>query len=225
MGTTAAAGRRKGYKGLPLEGALARWYAKNTGKDLGEFRRLAGSLAARLGPGSAVLEVAPGPGYLAIELAKLGDYRVVGLDISRTFVHMAGENARRAGVSVEFVHGNASTMPLDPASFDLAVCRAAFKNFSEPVAALDEMHRVLKPGGEALIIDLRRDARPEEIDVCVDGMGLGRFDRFMTKLIFHHSLIKRAYTADEFRGMAAASRFGTCAIEESSIGLEVSLRK
>src|SRR6516165_4827835 len=110
MGTTATAVRKKAYKGLPLEGALARWYAKNTGKDPGEFRRLAGSLAGRLGPGSAVLEVAPGPGYLAIELAKLGPYRVVGLDISRTFVHMAGENARRAGVSVEFVHGNASAM-------------------------------------------------------------------------------------------------------------------
>jgi hypothetical protein len=38
-------------------------------------------------------------------------------------------------------------------------------------------------------------------------------------------LIKRAYTADRFRGMATASRFGSCAIEESPIGLEVTLRK
>ena len=225
METTISARRSKGYKGLGMEGSIARWYAKNTGKDLEDIRRLAGALAGRLGPGSAVLEVAPGPGYLAIELAKLGPYRVVGLDISRTFVRMAGENARRAGVSVEFVHGNASAMPLDPDSFDLLVCRAAFKNFSEPVRALDEMHRVLKPGGEALIIDLRRNVRADEIDACVDGMGLGRFDGFMTRLIFRHSLIKRAYTADEFRGMAAASRFGSCTIQESGIGLEVMLRK
>jgi ubiquinone/menaquinone biosynthesis C-methylase UbiE len=225
METTTTAGRDKGYKGLGMEGPIARWYAKNTGKDLGDVRRLAGSLAGRLGPGSAVLEVAPGPGYLAIELAKLGPYRVTGLDISRSFVRMAGENARRAGVSVDFRHGNAAAMPLDSDAFDLLVCRAAFKNFSEPVKALDEMHRVLKPGGEALIIDLRADVRPAEIDACVNGMGLGRFDTFMTKWTFRHVLIKRAYTKDQFRSMAAASHFGSCTIEEASIGLEVTLRK
>ena len=225
METTATAGGKKGYKGLPLEGPLARWYAKVTRKDLGEYRRLAGSLAGRLGPGASVLEVAPGPGYLAIELAKLGAFRVSGLDISRSFVRMASENARLAGVPVDFRHGDAAAMPFDPDSFDLLVCRAAFKNFSEPVRALDEMHRVLKPGGQALIIDLRGDARPDEIDAHVNGMGLGRLDTLMTKLIFRHTLIKRAYTPDQFRNMAAASRFGSAMIEPSAIGLEVTLRK
>jgi ubiquinone/menaquinone biosynthesis C-methylase UbiE len=225
MEATTTAGRDKGYKGLPLEGPLARWYAKNTAKDLKEFRRLAGTLVSRVGPGSAVLEVAPGPGHLAIELAKLGPYRVTGLDISRSFVRMAGENARREGVAVDFRHGNAAAMPLDSDSFDLLVCRAAFKNFSEPVKALDEMHQVLKPGGEAVIIDLRSDVRPAEIDAYLDGMRLGWLDRFMTKWIFRHMLIKRAYTSDQFREMAAASRFGSCTIEESPIGLEVTLRK
>jgi ubiquinone/menaquinone biosynthesis C-methylase UbiE len=225
MVTTTSAGSKKGYKGLSMEGPIARWYAKITRKDLGEIRRLAGALAGRIGAGGAVLEVAPGPGYLAIELAKLGLYRVTGLDISRSFVRMAGENARRGGVSVDFRHGNAAAMPFDPDSFDLLVCRAAFKNFSEPVRVLDEMHRVLKRGGEALIIDLRGDVRPDEIDAHVNGMGLGRFDAFMTKLAFRHTLIKRAYTADQFRGMAAASRFGECAIELSPLGLEVTLRK
>jgi ubiquinone/menaquinone biosynthesis C-methylase UbiE len=116
-------------------------------------------------------------------------------------------------------------MPFDPDSFDLLVCRAAFKNFSEPVEALDEMHRVLKPGGEALIIDLRGDVRPDEIEAHVNGMGLGRIDALMTKLTFRWMLIKRAYTADQFRSMAAASRFGSCAIQESPVGLEVTLRK
>lgn len=227
METTTKAGRGKGYKGIPLEGPLARWYAKVTRKDLDDYRRLAGSLAGRIGPGSAVLEVAPGPGYLAIELAKLGPYRVVGLDISRSFVRMAAEDARKSGVPVEFRHGDAAAMPFEPDSFDLLVCRAAFKNFSEPVGALDEMHRVLKPGGEALIIDLRGDVRPAELDTFVDGMGLGRFDAFATKWIFRTVLIKRAYTSDQFRKMATDSRFGlgACAIEESSIGVEVTLRK
>src|SRR5262245_46391004 len=219
METTMSAAGKKGYKGFSMEGPIARWYARITGKDAGEFRRLAGALASRIGAGGAVLEVAPGPGYLAIELAKLGPYRVTGLDISRSFVRIAGENARRAGVSVDFRHGNAAAMPFDPDTFDFLVCRAAFKNFSEPVKALDEMRRVLRPGGEALIIDLRGDVRHDEIDSHVHDMGLGRFDTFMTKLAFRHMLIKRAYTADQFRSMAAASRFGDATIQLTPIGL------
>src|SRR5262249_58081895 len=123
------------------------------------FRKEAQEIARRLPDGGDVLEVAPGPGFLAIELAKLGPYRVVGLDISRSFVRIATDNAARAGVPVTFREGNASAMPLASDSFDLVYCRAAFKNFSEPVAALAEMQRVLRPGGTAVINALRGDAR------------------------------------------------------------------
>src|SRR5919197_2162721 len=93
--------RRKPYKGLAMEGPIARWYAKNTGRDTRGYRKTAGALAERLAPGSAVLEVAPGPGYLAIELARLGAYQITGLDISHSFVRIATENARRAGVAID----------------------------------------------------------------------------------------------------------------------------
>ena len=217
--------RKKGHKGLGMEGPIARWYAKTTAKDMGEFQRLAGALADRVVEGGAVLEVAPGPGYLAIELARLRGLRVTGLDISRTFVRIATENAVRAGVPVTCQHGDAAAMPFEPDSFDFLVCRAAFKNFTEPVRAMDEMHRVLKPGGEALIIDLRSDASAAEIDAYVNKLGLGRFDAFFTKFTFRHMLIKWAYSPAQFRSMAAASRFGSCAITESAIGLELSLVK
>src|SRR5579864_9095031 len=61
--------------------------------------------------GARVLEVAPGPGFFAIELAKLGKYTITGLDISRTFVEIATKNARQAGVTVDFQQGNAAAMP------------------------------------------------------------------------------------------------------------------
>jgi ubiquinone/menaquinone biosynthesis C-methylase UbiE len=225
MNASAHARPRKGYKGVGLEGPLARWYAKNTAKDMDEVRRLARALADQIPAGGAVLEVAPGPGYLAIELARCGVRRVTGLDISRTFVRMANENAARAGVPVTFLHGDAAAMPFEADSFDFLVCRAAFKNFTRPVRALDEMHRVLRSGGKALIFDLRGDVTRAEIDAYVNGMGLGRIDSFLTKFIFRHTLIKRAYLPDQFRSMAAASRFGSCEIKQSSIGLEVSLVK
>ena len=71
---------------------------------------------------------------------------MTGLDISRTFVEIARGNAARANVVVPFERGNASRMPFGGARFDYVVCRAAFKNFAGPVAALQKIHRVLKAG-------------------------------------------------------------------------------
>ena len=86
----------KAYKGMAMEGPIARWYAKNARRD-DEFKRYARRVNEFLAPGSSVLEVAPGPGFLSIELAKLGKYQVTGLDISKTFVEIAQTNARQAG--------------------------------------------------------------------------------------------------------------------------------
>ncbi len=215
----------RGYKGLGMNGPLARWYAKNTGKDVAQYRLAAEGVAAQLPTGAHVLEVAPGPGYFAVELAKLGFYHVIGLDISATFVRIAADNAKRAGVNVEFRQGNVSSMPFDAGSFDLVYCRAAFKNFSEPIRAINEMHRVLKPSGKAVIFDLRKDASASEIDAAVGEMKLDRLNSVLTKWIFKHGLLKRAYLPEDFKRMASQTPFATCEIKLVSIGIEVSLHK
>src|SRR5262249_9867863 len=182
-------------------------------------------VAAQLAAGARVLEVAPGPGYLAIELAKLGDFHIVGLDISQSFVEIARQNATDAGVAVTFQQGNASSMPFAADSFDFIICKAAFKNFAEPVESMNEMYRVLKPSGHALIVDLRPDASPAAIHAEVKKMGLGWFNSLVTRFVFKYSLIKRAYSQDLFRQMASESAFRTCAIKEGLIGLEVTFSK
>jgi ubiquinone/menaquinone biosynthesis C-methylase UbiE len=215
----------KPYIGLGMEGFVARWYAKSTKNDLNSFRTEAQKVAAQLKPGADVLEVAPGPGYFSIELARLGSFKITGLDISRTFVQIAQQNAAEQSVRVDFRQGNASAMPLEPQSFDFVYCRAAFKNFSQPVEAINEMHRVLRPGGTAQIVDLRKDVSMDEINAYFKNTGRGWFDAMFTRLAFRNFLIKRAYTKQDFLDMAKKSQFGGCQVDTTAIGLAVHFQK
>ena len=217
--------KTKHYKGLGMEGAVAKWYASLTRKSLEDFKALARRIAEQIPPNSKVLEVAPGPGYCAIELAKLGGYEIVGLDISKTFVEIASANATKAGMRVDFRQGNVSDMPFGDESFDFVFCRAAFKNFTEPKRALEEMYRVLEPGGQALIIDLRRDASKESITQTVDAMNVGAVNRVITKMTFRFMLLKRAYTKQEFEELIAETKFRALEIREDLTGLEIWLTK
>ena len=208
-----------------MEGMVAKWYASNTGEMMKEYVDLARRIAPQIASGSAVLEVAPGPGYFAIELARLGNFSIAGLDLSHTFVKLATMKAAKEGVHVDFKQGTASNLPFAAESFDFLLCRAAFKNFGEPVIALQEMCRVLKPGGRAVVIDLKGDAAPNEIFEEVDHMGLSSLNRILTKLIFKRVLLKRAYTKEQFHQMLAQTVFSRYEIADSGVGLEITMTK
>src|ERR1051326_5176995 len=180
--------RHKPYAGLQMEGPIAAWYTRLT-RHRPDIARTASALASSLPTGSAVLEVAPGPGYLAVELARRGDFHVSGLDISRSFVRIATEHARQARVSVDFRHGDVAHMPFADNSFDYVVSQAAFKNFPDPVAALNEIHRVLRPGAQASIFDLRKDAPPEAIAHEVRNMHLSPLNAWLTRQVFRFGLL------------------------------------
>ena len=221
--TTLAMPKPHGDRGM--EGMVAKWYAANTAEVMNEYAELAQRIAGQVPEHSSVLEVAPGPGYFCIELARRGSYAISGLDISRTFVNMAAKKAAEAGVRVNFTQGSASNMPFPRDSFDFLLCRAAFKNFAKPVSALQEMCRVLKPGGRGLIIDLKRDANPGEISRHVDAMGLSAVNRVLTKLAFRTMLLKSAYSKEQFERMLEQARFSGVQVNESGIGLEVWMTK
>ena len=216
----------KGYRGIGMEGAIARWYANSTRKDMERFRVLAARLRDVLPQGGDVLEVAPGPGYLAIEMAKGGACRVTGLDVSRTMVELARTNAAEAGVEVDFRRGDASALPFADNSFDFLTCCAAFKNFSEPHKALEEMYRVLRSGGTALVVDLHKDVPMSEIRKYFGAMGLGTVERWMTVATFRFILRKRAYTRAEFEQLLTDIPFREKEIRiADAVGLELWLRK
>jgi ubiquinone/menaquinone biosynthesis C-methylase UbiE len=215
---------QKAYKGLPMEGPVATWYARNTAGDQRRFKNTARALAERIRPRGQILEVAPGPGYLSIELARRG-YAVTAMDISSSFVRIARNNAADAGVNVTVERGNAAAMPFADSSFDYVVCMAAFKNFSDPLGAINEMHRVLRPGGTASIYDLRKDAAPADIAAEVRDMHLSTWNALVTRFIFRFGLLRAAYTREQLEGMAAKSRFGSGEILIDGIGFELRLSR
>lgn len=211
------------YKGRGMEGFVATLYARQAEHDREELQTTARRIAAKLHAGSRVLEVAPGPGLLAIELAKLTGGRVTGIDISRSFLQIAGDNARKAGVEVDFEHGDAADLPFPDDQFDFIVCRAAFKNFTRPLVALNEMHRVLKPGGAALVIDLRKDYSSRAVSDYFRNRGI--IAAAMIKLTFRFMLKERAYTKDTMTDLVAQSEFRHGAFRLDPIGFELTLRK
>jgi ubiquinone/menaquinone biosynthesis C-methylase UbiE len=222
--TTIAQARRKPYAGVQMEGPIATWYARTT-RDRLDYPVTAQTIADRLPHGGDVLEVAPGPGYLSIQLARLGGFRISGLDISRSFVRIATDHARQAGVAIDFRHGDVAQMPFATASFDYIVCQAAFKNFPNPVAALDEMHRVLRPGALASILDLRKDASREAIDAEIQTMRLSPLSALFTRWTFRFGLLRAAYTRERLEAVVAQSKFGRGQFHEDGIGFELKLVK
>jgi ubiquinone/menaquinone biosynthesis C-methylase UbiE len=208
-------------KDIGIYGKTAEWYDKNSRKSrLAEMSSYADLVEKRTEKGAAVLEVAPGPGYLSIELARRG-FAVTGVEISQDFVDIERRNAREAAVTVDFKQGNASALPLPDNAFDFVICSAAFKNFKEPLVALNEMHRVLKPEGTALILDMNHDATKEDIENEIKKTGMKGFDRLFVRFAFKTFLRNGAYTKEGFERLIAESDFSRHEIMKYGIGYQV----
>jgi len=167
--------RRK--RDLPITGFMAKWYDRNTRNSrLAEMSGYADIVSHNVSKDGNILEVAPGPGYLSIELAKRG-FTVTGVELSEDFMEIEKRNAAEAKVRVDFRNGNASDLPFPDNTFNFIICSAAFKNFREPLKALTEMFRTLKTNGAALILDMNHDITKADIDAELQKTDMKGFDR------------------------------------------------
>jgi arsenite methyltransferase len=110
-------------------------------------------------PGECVLDIGCGPGVLASEIASVvgTSGQVCGIDVSESMLALA--RLRCAGQPwVEFRHGDAVKLPYSEGAFDAAVATQVFEYVHDMTAALVELHRILRPGGRALITDLDWDS-------------------------------------------------------------------
>ena len=122
----------------------------------GFYARVTGEVAAAY-PRGKLLEIGSGPGRLAVRLAREAPgMTLTGVDISDAMVERAASRAARVGLSerVRFEVGDVEALPHSDGEFDGVVSTLSLHHWSDPASGLAEIHRVLKPGGEARIYDL-----------------------------------------------------------------------
>jgi ubiquinone/menaquinone biosynthesis C-methylase UbiE len=120
-----------------------------------------------LGDGDTVLDVGCGPGNFTRAFAEeVPGGLVVGLDASGPMLVRAVEET--AAGNIEYVRGDASDLPFKDASFDGVCCFAALYLIDDPYGALDEIVRVLRPGGRvALLSSVNRGLAPTMLSNAV----------------------------------------------------------
>ncbi len=124
-------------------------WAEKVDKDVGVRFGAALGEAAR----GRLLDVACGPGVVTAAVAAQAA-SVVAFDATEQMLEKARARCAKAGLhNVEFRRGDAEKLPFAEAEFDGAVTRAAIHHFAAPQRALDEIFRVLRPGGTAVILD------------------------------------------------------------------------
>lgn len=104
-----------------------------------------------LSSGERVLDVACGPGNFTRGFAQVaGEGLVVGLDASKTMLAVAVRETQHANTA--YVRGDACALPFQDASFDAVCCFAALYLIQQPMQALEEIVRVLAPGGRVALL-------------------------------------------------------------------------
>ncbi len=129
--------------------------ALSYGQDRGWKRRLVA--LAQPAPGRRALDLATGTGDIAYALASSGA-RVVGLDITHRMIELAIGKATRRSASCSFLVGDMLALPFPDRSFDLVTTGYGLRNVPNLAVAVDEIARVLTPGGLALSLDFNRPA-------------------------------------------------------------------
>jgi arsenite methyltransferase len=118
--------------------------------------------ALALQPGERVLDVGAGPGLLVAEMAEVVGQsgRVTGLEISDSMLALGRRRCADPSIRkrVAFVKADAVALPFPDGTFDVAVSTQVYEYVADLEAALAELHRVLRPGGRALIIDTDWDS-------------------------------------------------------------------
>jgi ubiquinone/menaquinone biosynthesis C-methylase UbiE len=135
---------------------FARWYDWLEG--IPDFLGVSKLRRRLLGRASGkVLEVAVGTGKNLTYYPR--DCPIIAVDLSKEMLNVGRERATKLSMDVSFVLADAEALPFSDQSFDTVVSSLSTCTFADPVAALEEMERVCRPGGKILLLEHGRSDR------------------------------------------------------------------
>jgi len=191
-------------EGIPWPGTL--WY--NALTKTGPFQRyyavVAQDLAAYCAEGS-LLDIGTGPGWLLFTLhQQCPALKLTGVDTSAAMVTQARQNMAQVGLQdhIEVVKGNVSRLPFPDNAFDIVVSTGSIHHWKEPIAGLNEIYRVLKPGKYALVYDLVSDTPAAVLQAAAREYG-----RVRMFLLWIHAFEEPFYRCADFAALARQTLF------------------
>jgi ubiquinone/menaquinone biosynthesis C-methylase UbiE len=155
--------------------------------------------------GESILDIGTGPGWLLVKLHQRSPrLRVVGLDASPSMVARAQKNMANVGLSdiIEIKEGEASRIPFADSFFDTVVSTGSLHHWKEPTDSLNEIYRVLKIGGNALMYDLVSD-----IPTSILKERSHEFGRLKMLLLWLHTFEEPFYSRKDFELLASPTFF------------------
>jgi ubiquinone/menaquinone biosynthesis C-methylase UbiE len=153
----------------------------------------------------SLLDVGTGPGWLLIALHRLNPgMTLAGLDVSEAMVTKARNNLARVGLAndVEIHIANVIQTPFEDDAFDVVVSTGSIHHWKDPMHGLDEIYRVLKPRGYALIYDIVSDT-PRSILTETRR----EFGKLKLLLFWLHGFEEPFYSQAAFEAFAQSTRF------------------
>ncbi len=177
------------------------------------WRSRTASRARRLvdgNPEPAILDVATGTGDLAHAMSKIPGARVTGMDLSPEMLAIA----KKKYPGIRFDEGYAENLPYDDGSFDIVSAGFGVRNFEDLPGGLREFHRVLKPGGHALIIEpmIPRNPLMRQLYLVYFKKVLPKIARMFTKSSFAYDYLPHSVESfpqgEEFVSILREAGFG-----------------